>query len=64
MLGWKLGQIAVLLLSAVVLAALDGVIARIRLSAALPSPYRLRVVAVSLLAAVVATGWAVERSPW
>ena len=53
-----------LLLAAVVLIALDRVIARFRLPAALPSPYRLRVVTVSLLVAVIATGWAVERSPW
>ena len=62
--GLEVGQIAVLLLAAVVLIALDRVIARFRLPAALPSPYRLRVVTVSLLVAVIATGWAVERSPW
>jgi hypothetical protein len=62
--GLEVGQIAVLALAALVLAGLDWVLARFRLPAALPSPYRLRVVAVSLVVAVIATGWAVERSPW
>lgn len=62
--GIEVGQIVVLLIAGVVLAGLDWVLTRFRLPAALPSPYRLRVVAVSLLVAVVATGWAVERSPW
>lgn len=62
--GLELGQIAVLAIAAVVLAVLDRVIARLRLPAAFPSPYRLRVVAVSLVVSVVAIGWAVERSPW
>jgi hypothetical protein len=62
--GLEVGQIAVLVLAALALAALDGLLARIRLPAVLPPPFRLRVVAVSLIVAVIATGWAVERSPW
>lgn len=62
--GLELGQLAVLAVAAMVFAVLDRVIARVKLPAVLPSPFRLRVLAVSLIVAVIATGWAVERSPW
>ncbi len=63
-IGLELGQIAVLTVAGVLLAALDRALARVKLPAAFPSPYRLRVLTVSLIVAVVATGWAVERNPW
>jgi hypothetical protein len=62
--GIELGQIVVLGIAAAALAALDGAIARIPLPAAAPTPLRLRVVAVSSVVALVATRWAVQRSPW
>jgi hypothetical protein len=63
-IGIELGQIAVLVVAAVLLAGLD------RLIAALPVPsvnwpaLRVRIVAVSLVVVAVASRWAVQRNPW
>jgi hypothetical protein len=62
--GIEVGQIAVLVVITALFAGLDGLLTRLRAPLASPSPFRLRVVSVSLLVAVVAAGWAVERSPW
>ena len=61
--GIELGQLAVLVIAAIVLAALDRafVLATARASQGV---LRLRVVAVSAAVAIVATRWAVERSPF
>lgn len=63
-LGIELGQLGVLALAGVALVAVDALLARVRLPAAAPAPLRLRVIAVSGVVALVATRWAVERSPW
>ncbi|MET0400720.1 MAG: HupE/UreJ family protein [Longimicrobiaceae bacterium] len=59
-LGIEAGQVAVLAAATVLFAGLDRLLGGLRA----PSPFRLRVVAVSAVIAVVAAGWAVERSPW
>ena len=59
-LGIEAGQVAVLVAATVLFAGLDRLLGGLRA----PSPFRLRVVAVSAVIAVVAAGWAVERSPW
>ena len=51
--GIELGQIVVLSAIAIVLVGVDRLI-----------PLRWRVVAVSTVVAIVATGWAIERRPW
>lgn len=62
-LGLELGQAVVLVLALAAFAALDRLLARIPLRAR-TAPLRLRVMAVSSLVALVAAGWALERSPW
>ena len=59
-LGIEAGQVAVLAAATVLFAGLDRLLDALRS----PAPFRLRVVTVSTLIAVVAAGWAVERSPW
>lgn len=59
-LGIEAGQVAVLAAATLLFAGLDRLLGELRA----PSPFRLRVVAVSAVIAVVAAGWAVERSPW
>ena len=63
-LGIEIGQIAVLLLAGLALAALDRLLTLVRSPEALPSAYRLRVVTVSLLVVMVATQMAAARRPW
>ena len=60
--GIELGQLVVLAGAALALALVDRLLGRVlpRGSSAL----RLRVVAVSAVVALIATRWAVERSPW
>src|SRR5438876_336729 len=64
--GIELGQLVVLAIAAVALGLLDRGIAALSRPPRPPagSHLRLRVVAVSALVALVATRWAVERSPW
>jgi hypothetical protein len=62
--GIELGQLVVLAAAAGALAALDRLIALSRVPGALPSPYRLRVVTVSLLVVAVAVQMAAARRPW
>jgi hypothetical protein len=62
-LGIELGQLVVLGLAAVALAALDRGLATLGPIRAFPA-HRLRVLAVSAVVVVVATGMAVSRRPW
>ncbi len=62
--GIELGQIAVLAVVAVLFAALDRGLERVRSAGAEPSPFRLRVIAVSAVVVLVAARWTLERSPW
>ncbi|MGI9077082.1 MAG: HupE/UreJ family protein, partial [Gemmatimonadaceae bacterium] len=63
-IGIEVGQIVVLALITGALFGVDRLIGLIRLPLTAPAPHRLRAVAVSLTVAMVATRWAVERSPW
>jgi hypothetical protein len=62
--GIELGQIVVLILAAGFLLAADWTIRRIRTFQTGESALRLRVLAVSSVVMLVATRWAIERSPW
>ncbi len=62
--GIELGQLVVLALAAGALALMDTLIAGLRPHGGDLSRLRLRAVSVSLVVALVATRWAVERSPW
>ena len=63
--GIELGQICVLVLTFAAFTAVDRLIAAARRSAAGgPTPVRIRTIAVSAVVLLVATRWAVERSPW
>lgn len=62
--GIEIGQIVVLLLAALALAVVDGVFGVARRPWPLLSPYRLRVVTVSLAVVVVAANMAAARRPW
>jgi hypothetical protein len=61
--GIELGQVVVLVLAAVALAALDRLLA-LTATRRGPSVLRWRVVAVSAAAALIAARWAVERNPF
>ena len=60
--GIELGQIVVLAASAALLLTFDRLLARVRRST-WPEAFELRVLTVSAVIAVVASGWAVERLP-
>ena len=63
--GIELGQISVLLVTFVAFAAVDGLIAAARASRThWIEPLRIRTVAVSSIALIVAARWAIERAPW
>ena len=62
--GIEAGQIVVLLLAAMLLAGVDRAIEVMRAPTAQWPVLRLRVMAVSMVVAVVASRWAVERRPW
>jgi len=61
--GIELGQIVVLCVAALVLLSADRVISALRTRDSV-SVLRLRVLAVSSVVLVIATRWAVERTPW
>ncbi len=63
-LGIELGQLLMLALSGLLLAGLDRLLAAARSPGGTPTPYRLRVLAVSLVVVVVATQMAAARRPW
>ena len=63
-LGIEVGQVVLLITAAVAMTGIDGLLALARGAAARPSALRLRVVAVSAAIAMVASYWAVDRSPW
>ena len=62
--GIELGQLVVLGGAGAALAAVDRSLAWLRSPGARPSPYRLRVMAVSTLVVIIATRMAVARAPW
>jgi hypothetical protein len=63
--GIEIGQICVLIVTFVVFTAVDRLIAAARASRTHGlAPLRVRTVAVSSVALVVATRWAIERAPW
>lgn len=63
-LGIEAGQVAVLAVAVLLFALMDRAFGRVRLPRLAASPLRMRTVAVSAVVAVIAAGWAVERSPW
>ena len=63
-LGIELGQIVVLAAAGAALMGLDRLLSVARVRAPTVSPFGLRVVTVSLVVVVVATGMAVARRPW
>jgi hypothetical protein len=62
--GIELGQLLVLGLSGLGLAGLDRLLGLARAPGSTPTPYRLRVLAISLVIVVVATQMAAARLPW
>jgi len=63
-LGIEAGQLIVLVAAAMALALIDAALRAGRLTSLRWPALRLRAVAVSLLVIVVASQWAVERTPW
>ena len=61
--GIELGQIVVLLGAAVLFYAIDRAIKTIPRSMTSPEPFQIRLLGVSALVTVVATGWAWQRFP-
>ncbi|MEP6778998.1 MAG: HupE/UreJ family protein [Gemmatimonadaceae bacterium] len=62
-IGIELGQIVVLLGAAVLFWLLDRAIRLIPRGVRWPEPFQIRLLAVSALVTIVATGWAFERFP-
>ena len=63
-IGIELGQLLVLSGAGATLLALDRFLSLLQVPRMLTSPYRLRVVTVSLLVIVLATRMAIARQPW
>lgn len=62
-IGIEAGQIVVLLLSAISFLLVDGLLHRLPVRKRVPDAFQLRLVSVSAVITVVATGWAWERYP-
>jgi hypothetical protein len=62
--GIELGQVLVLLGAVLVFLGADASLERLWRRASWPSALRLRVVGVSVAVILIASRWAVERSPW
>ena len=62
-IGIEAGQIVVLLLSAISFLLVDGALHRLPVRKRVPDAFQLRLVSVSAVITVVATGWAWERYP-
>lgn len=62
--GIEIGQLGVLALTLAAIAAVDLTIRRTGAARPRIAPLRLRIVALSAVVMIVATRWAVERSPW
>ncbi len=62
-IGIEFGQIIVIAVAFLFLAAIDRVLSMLRLPERAPSPLRLRILGVSAVVALVATRWAIERWP-
>ena len=63
-LGIEAGQLVVLALAAILLLAVDTVIARVRATSTQWPVLRVRTVTVSLVVVAVGSLWAAQRSPW
>jgi len=63
-IGVELGQILVLAAIGLVLAVIDAALRRAGPYRWASSPFRVRVVGLSGVVALIAAGWAVERQPW
>ena len=63
-LGIEAGQLVVLVLAAILLLAIDTLIARVRATSARWPVLRVRTVSVSLVVVAVGSLWAAQRSPW
>jgi hypothetical protein len=63
-IGIEIGQLVVLAAAAVLLLAIDALIARTGRGSARWPVLRLRAVSVSLVVVAVGSLWAVERNPW
>lgn len=61
--GIELGQIVVLLMAAALFWAIDRALQALPRRRVWPEPFQLRLLGVSALVTVVATGWAFERYP-
>jgi hypothetical protein len=62
--GIELGQLVVLAFAGMALAALDHLLAQLRSPEAVPSVFRLRVIAVCGVVVLVAARMAATRAPW
>jgi hypothetical protein len=63
-LGIEAGQLVVLALAAILLLAIDTLIARVRATSAQWPVLRVRTVSVSLVVVAIGSLWAAQRSPW
>jgi hypothetical protein len=63
-LGIEVGQLVVLTLAGVALAAIDAALTASRVSTRRWPVARVRTVSVSLLVVAIASRWALERAPW
>lgn len=61
--GIELGQIVVLLAAAALFLGVDALLGRIPRQRTLPDAFQLRLIGVSAMITIVATGWAAERFP-
>lgn len=62
-IGIELGQIVVLVFAAALFWVIDRVLRALPRTATSPDPFQIRLIGVSALVTVVATGWAWERFP-
>jgi HupE / UreJ protein len=62
-IGIEAGQIVVLLAAAVLFVGADGLLRTLPLRKGWPDAFQLRVLTVSAVITIVASGWAVERFP-
>lgn len=62
-IGIELGQLVVLAMAAALFWMIDRALRALPRAAAMPDPFEVRLLAVSALVTVIATGWAWERFP-
>ena len=63
-IGIEIGQIAVLTAAIIAMSLLDRLLAEARLGFGRFTPLRVRITMVSAVVAVIASRWAIMRSPW